>query len=345
MTKVRMVTNSLRMQFNFRSKLIDDLNRKGHLEILLTSEIDCSPKNDGSIIKQINLKSNSNRLVDFFLDIVRVFIQEVKSEQNPTVVFTVRNVLLFGLVNRCLGQKVEIAYIAGLGRWMSASHFRNYFYQNIFVWIFGAYKKVIVLNKRDFELFSMLKHPGLKKFNGEGYDFFSPLRLRPNTNKKFDFGFVGRGTIQKGFDKYLDLAKRYPNYSFCMIGQVDEKLIKKVEGIDNIHILGFIESKDKIWNTFKCHLFLSHQEEGLPFVLLESIQYQIPTIAIDNPTIDEICKDFRIPVRRFSELVSDLSQFYKTSQSLVYKISLDLNRKYSYDNNNYKLVGWLNGEE
>ena len=345
MKKARMITNSLRMQFNFRARLIDDLITNGQLEILLTSEIDCSSKNDRVIISRLHLKSNSNRFFDFGFDVLRVFVHEITSEKKTTVVFTVRNVLLFGLVNRCLGQKIKIAYIAGLGRWMTSSHFRNFFFQKIFIWIFGAYTKIVLLNQRDFELFKILKHPGIEKFNGEGYDFCSPLKTRQDGFEKYDFGFVGRGTIQKGFDKYLNLAKRYPRYSFCMIGQVDPNLITTIKGINNLHILGYVESKEEIWNSFKCHLFLSHQEEGLPFVLLESIHFQTPTIAVDNPTIHEICQDFRIPVHQLSEIELDLSCLYKASQSTVYKVNADLNSKYSYRNNNYQLVGWLNGEK
>ncbi|WP_288397484.1 glycosyltransferase family 4 protein [uncultured Acinetobacter sp.] len=64
-----------------------------------------------------------------------------------------------------------------------------------------------------------------------------------------NIGFIGRLTVDKGFDTFCDLAKRYPEYNFVAAGRFSEtekNFFKNKAENSNVKILGFVNIIDFI---------------------------------------------------------------------------------------------------
>ncbi len=106
---------------------------------------------------------------------------------------------------------------------------------------------------------------------------------------KQNIGFVGRLTKEKGFDDFIDIAKKMPHYTFCVAGD-HSKLDPKMKCPKNLHFEGIL-THDELSDFYqKCRviLFLSHWYEGFPMVLLEAMHYYTPLIVTNLGVMPEV---------------------------------------------------------
>ena len=112
----------------------------------------------------------------------------------------------------------------------------------------------------------------------------SIIKKRIKKNKKFTILSIGRFTHQKNLfpliSVFSNLSKKYNNIELNIIGNGSQKIdiIKKSKNNKNIKILNW---KRNIKNYFsKSDLFvLNSFYEGLPNVLIDAVNYQIPCIS------------------------------------------------------------------
>ena len=82
----------------------------------------------------------------------------------------------------------------------------------------------------------------------------------------YQFGFVGRPTYLKGYDRLLELSRR----TECSFVHFGPKLKNLPSG--NLITKGDGFTKEKIYNSFKTLVLLS-RSEGFPNIVLEAVQF------------------------------------------------------------------------
>lgn len=146
-------------------------------------------------------------------------------------------------------------------------------------------------------------------------------KLNFNLKKKYIL-FVGSLTKRKGFDIYLKLAIKNPNFNFIAIGRDSEKIIPKIKNIGNISCIG-PQSQEIIadyMNASNLFAFFSRQE-GSPNALLEAKATNLPILCSD---IDE-----------HRELLGSDNAFYTSLKKLEYFDDLNM----IFKSEKYKILG------
>ena len=101
---------------------------------------------------------------------------------------------------------------------------------------------------------------------------------------------VGSGELRKGFDLFLEVAKKFKteNYSFIWVGSINDEMERKYmeEFADekNIILTGFISDKDEIMSYYDaCDVFmLTSREDPFPSVVLEAFNAKKPVIGFQD---------------------------------------------------------------
>lgn len=102
-------------------------------------------------------------------------------------------------------------------------------------------------------------------------------------------GWMGRLTMIKMPERFLDLAKNFPKYHFLMAGEGE--LRENLENLapSNIDFVGW-QNPEVFWSA--CDIaVLTSQNEGKPISLVEAAQIGIPVIAEDVGGVSEVVLD------------------------------------------------------
>ena len=141
-------------------------------------------------------------------------------------------------------------------------------------------KKIVIFKKKIILIFN----PYLTKI----------LKIdRKNKSKKFSILSVGRITKQKNFDLLINsvsnLSKKYKNIELTIVGNGNlfEQTHNKILNQKNIKL---IKWKKNLKSFFlKSDLFvLSSYYEGLPNVLIDAVNYEVPCLATDVSGVRDI---------------------------------------------------------
>lgn len=94
------------------------------------------------------------------------------------------------------------------------------------------------------------------------------------------FTFLGRLSSEKGADRFVDLAKKFPDKGFLMAGggpMLDEL---KAKAPSNLVFAGFANEAEKNWifSQTEALIMPSRVPESAPLVILESHNYQTPVV-------------------------------------------------------------------
>ena len=135
-------------------------------------------------------------------------------------------------------------------------------------------KKIVLLNTK----IILILNPYIDKI--------SKIKLIKKKNKKFIILSIGRLTHQKNLfpiiSVFTNLSKKYDQIELNIIGNGNQKisLIHKTKNYKNIKIFNW---KKNIKNYFlKSDLFILNSfYEGLPNVLIDAVNYEIPCISSD----------------------------------------------------------------
>ncbi len=336
-SEVNIATNSLKMFYNYRSRLLVDLRKNSRINFFLSETPDCLPRFEESMLVYSNA-ARSAGAVRFLLDLVAV-VRLIGRADGSWLVFTARNILLFGVAALLRQKTLEIAYFAGLGRGISVELLRRSTIYRLAVRLaLCRYRKVICLNERDRELLSGI-HPDVVMFYGEGFELSMGEKEVNGAPKKplFDFGFVGRFTNEKGARFFLELARTNPHRSFVIYGNVDDDFIEDISILRNIFRAGFCDDKSEIYGSFGSLLHLSNLNEGLPFVFFECVQYGVPLIALDNPTTNDILHAMGALVAPIGTRQLEFLERYKS----VLRVPSESVVSFSYQRTNRRLLEWL----
>lgn len=116
---------------------------------------------------------------------------------------------------------------------------------------------------------------------------------------KIIFGIVGRLSKEKSHDKLIDIFKEIDDKRIILKiigkGELEKKIKTKIEEneLENkIEIVGFVDNKDKIYNSIDV-LLLSSERECFPMVIIEAMSYGIPVIATNVGGVKEAIKNYK----------------------------------------------------
>jgi len=105
--------------------------------------------------------------------------------------------------------------------------------------------------------------------------------------------YVGRLSKRKGVHKIIDVALKYTDVEFLIIGPDEgekDRLISIVKkcSLDNVYILGFVPEKTKIDAYIYSDIFIipTQRGEGLPTTVLEALYYRCPIVGTSAANID-----------------------------------------------------------
>ena len=229
-------------------------------------------------------------------------------------------------------------------------------YVNFFLRSFGQAKKIFVLSK-DFK----------NKILEWGYrgdvviettnvnnmllkDFSIKEKLdQVKTVKKIRILFLARLLREKGVfemvEAFESLLKKFKNIELTIAGDGKdyEELKTRVEGNENIVVVGYVEGQDKIDLFRKSHIYcLPSYSEGLPISILEAMAFGLPVVTTDVGGLKEFFKDEKMG---YFVQPKEVKQLSKKLELLL----LDLDKvveigEYNYQYANEKLLNTVVAE-
>jgi glycosyltransferase involved in cell wall biosynthesis len=333
--RVNIATNSVRMMYNYRKELLRDLAGIREIKYFLSCEADANV-GFGEEIRCFSDQSNSKTIFSVMIDIFRVLLI-LRSSRGSWLVFTARNILIFGISARFLRKTLDVAYFAGLGKGLSANRIeKSFIYRFLMSSILANYKVVVCLNLRDKHLMDKM-HRNVVYLKGEGYKFSRVDQSKIKNKYKFDYGFVGRFCEEKGASEFLELAGMMPKCRFVIYGNIEEKFVERTAALKNVSAFGFVNDKNKVYQSFKTLVHLSQLNEGLPFVFFESIQFRKSLLVCENPSTDDVVRDLGgIPIPL--SLILRGHFLFAIRELTVTPSQIE---EFSYQKNNYRLLKWL----
>ena len=149
---------------------------------------------------------------------------------------------------------------------------------------------------------------------------FKIKKIDKPKNKKFTILSVGRFAYQKNLlsliNAFFNLSKKYDNIELNIIGSGSQKkiLTKKIQNIKNIKIIGWKKNVKQYF--LKSDLFILNSfYEGLPNVLIDAVNYEVPCISTDVSGARDILHNgkggYIIPINNQHELEKKMHHIIK----------------------------------
>lgn len=233
--------------------------------------------------------------------------------------------LLFGFWIKLFGGKAICLEHATVGNWLAKNPFTR-----MYKWILRSNKIKLVSVSRvmKYELEKILALPCMAIRNGIQIDrevAESDINL---DRKNSQVIFVGRLETDKGFDKFLEIAKRHPQLQFLAFGS--GSLESGAHGIGNVDVKGFVEHKElKKW-------YRSSQMLLLPATKIDPFGLVVPEALNQGCVVmcsnlvgasDYLDSDFVCDIEDF---VEEFDLFYKKSLQMnqkAYRASMEFDQK------------------
>ncbi|MEZ9900912.1 glycosyltransferase family 4 protein [Vibrio breoganii] len=99
--------------------------------------------------------------------------------------------------------------------------------------------------------------------------------------------FVGRLSVEKGPDRFLDLAEQHPDESFYLYGDGPLREGLQDRKVTNAEFLGFQKNMSQCWENIGL-LVISSRYEGLPMTALEAMARGIPVLTLNIGALERL---------------------------------------------------------
>lgn len=206
----------------------------------------------------------------------------------------------------------------------------------------GSYKKFIdsfAYFDRVYSITKYLKEYNLKhhKIKSEskilylGSDVEIFMNLDKSSNVLKDIIYIGRLFKRKGIYDLVEVAKKFPNLNFHIVGEGSEgtnfELLIKREKLLNIKLYGRLSHTElsELLKTMDLHLFPS-RSEGFPKVILETAAAGVPSLVYSDYGASEWITDHKDGFvvdtidemqETIQELIDDPKLLQKTSKNAI----------------------------
>ncbi|MDF2152159.1 glycosyltransferase [Vibrio sp. CAU 1672] len=110
----------------------------------------------------------------------------------------------------------------------------------------------------------------------------------PDMNQAFEqFAFVGRLSVEKGADRFLDLAQAFPQLCFSVYGDGPERAQLTERAPSNVSFYGHQSDMALVWPCIGV-LVIPSRFEGLPMAALEAMARGIVVFALEVGRLPEL---------------------------------------------------------
>lgn len=127
----------------------------------------------------------------------------------------------------------------------------------------------------------------------------------------YDFAGVGRRSYQKGFDRFIELARKQPGLSFLWVGSEEDVLVSKSQIPPNMVISEYMPIAE-VFGSANILLCLSRWE-GCSTVLTECIVSSKPFVSLKCPGAGE----FHVPKKNDRLFYNELSDLNEAAPELL----------------------------
>jgi len=285
---------------NFRSGLIESLQREGHDLIALAPDdrYSDSLRNMGVRLISLQMNATGTSIFEEIKLLLRFLL--VLFDENPDVVlgYTIKNNIYVGIAARLLGLPL-LANITGLGTVFDEGNRLAGIIKPLYRFALSACPKVFLQNKKDLEFFvnsRLISEKQAHLLPGSGVNLkqfgFTPDR---STSGKTVFLMVGRMLKEKGVYEFsraaMLLRKRWPSAEFHLLGALEsgkkgglnQSDVNGITAGSNVFYLGQTEDVRPFVENASCVVLPSYYREGTPKSLLEAAAIGRPVITTDMP--------------------------------------------------------------
>lgn len=250
-------------------------------------EIDCTLVNTEVVGKRAQQGTAKRSLTDEFVRTKRIFKglkKELNSDYGVELAHLNTSCGTFGLFRdymiarriRKKGIPVVTHYHCDIPFWIHNSISKKYLKKLASL---SSQNLVLCENSRRF-LLNQFRIESIKmpNFIADGLTLQTPKRIEPQIRHAF---FVGRVEEAKGAAEIYTLAKRFPEITFELVGEVNQS-VAQWEKPNNVVLVGGLPHEKVIERLDAADVFLlpSHSE-GFSVALVESMARGVPAIATD----------------------------------------------------------------
>jgi len=308
---VLIVSNCTWYLYNFRYKLLNDLQNKG-LNLILISPLD---KYYFDISKYFINKENlflvrgSENPIFEIITLIHLLFIYLKYKPDLVHHFTIKPCIYGGIISRFLGIKNTINHITGLGPSFYSNRIKIKFVNKIlkpfYKYAFNSHKNNLInifhndSDKNTFIKNGLTKPEKTKIIEGSGVDIdYYKKDTTLKFNKDINLLFPARLIKEKGILELIhacnELWKNDYKFTLNIAGELDKQnrsYLKKnyfefIKTNPNINFLGKCSNMREIYKKMDI-VILPSWREGLSKSILESAAMSLPIITTDVPG----CKD------------------------------------------------------
>lgn len=173
---------------------------------------------------------------------------------------------------------------------------------------------------------------------------------REETRKKYNFNGTVIGTVglvipRKGVDRFLELAKKFPEYKFVWFGKIYSQILAKSlpkKLPENVIFTGFVDDIVASYNALDIFLFLSY-EENQGMAILEAASTELPILVSEIPAYKGWLKNEEncLVAKSNEELAINLKRMLENKDSIIPRLkngSKSLAEKESLESSNKNLI-------
>ena len=308
---ILIIANCTWYLYNFRSELLEELNKKGHNLILLSST-DKYAKYIKKYFFKVNklflVRGSENLILEFFT-IVNIFYYFLKYKPNLVHNFTIKPSIYGGIVGRFFGTKKILNHITGLGpSFFSQSKKRNLLNKilnPIYKFTFKNSNTINIFhNEADMKTFinrglANIQNSKIIQGSGVDTDYFKINHTKNKFNKNIQILFPARIIKEKGIMELINACKQLwsSNYKFKLniAGEIDfqntsylsEKNFDEIIKNKNINFIGKSNNMREVYKKMDI-VVLPSWREGLSKSLLEASSMNLPIITTNVPGCNDI---------------------------------------------------------
>lgn len=287
---ISIISNTDGAQYKFRGELIKYLKEKNNRVVSISSNQ--SP--EGTYTKELQKISSVVYTIPFFRQGIKCIISPlilyniIRREKSDVVhIYGHESLLLSIFAVIFIKNPKYILTITGLGRFFKARQgiFRVLI-KGLIILIYRLtlpyLKKVIFLNKHDYDFFSRKFENYAKKFvilNGEGSSFKKSDSPILKATRNYNFLFASRIMEEKGIIELIKAFILLPRpFHLNILGSIDQKLVNNPIIVSltknkfcNISYHGFVKDINSFMDSCECVVLPSKYMEGLPIILVEAL--------------------------------------------------------------------------
>ena len=308
---ILIIANCTWYLYNFRSELLEELHKKGHNLILLSTKDKYAKYIKKYFIKvnKLFLVRGSENLILEFFTIVNIFFCFLKYKPNLVHNFTIKPSIYGGIVGRCFGTKKILNHITGLGpSFFSQSKKRNFLNKvlnPIYKFAFNNTNTINIFHnqadRNTFIKFGLANIQNSEIIQGSGVDtnYFKINQTKNKFNKNIQILFPARIIKEKGIMELINACKKLwnSNYKFILniAGEIDfqnksylnKKYFDEIIKNKNINFIGKSNNMLEVYKKMDI-VVLPSWREGLSKSLLEASAMNLPIITTNVPGCNDI---------------------------------------------------------